>query len=184
MNTVMKKGACGLLLLLGSHVAFADCQLSVSQHNVDYGNIKNSDVKQSGKKWNALPDRTLQLSAWCTEPHKMALFFDGKVGDKGAMTFGQNSAMLMVASGALLDGKPVSLNHTTNRDIFSPAGHSDQKHIVRSQQGLIPVQGSEILSGKQFSVTLTVKPEISSTEFAITDKSDLMSHIHISVETN
>jgi len=173
----------GLLQLLCIQYSFADCQVSLSQHDINYGQIKSDDIVNTVKQWNSLVERDVHLTALCTEPQKMALFFSGKSGEQGAFIFGERSRVLILANKATLDGKVVSLSHTVSHSPFIIAGKSDNKHIIQAQQGLIPVQGGQMLIGKQFSVTLTLKPFISKSETYVRDKHDMLSDIQINVES-
>jgi hypothetical protein len=182
MNSRMKKIAITLLTLIFSPAIMANCQVSLSKHDVSYGQIKQTDTVATVKQWSTLDDRQLQLIAYCSEPQKIALFFDGKMGDQ-AFSFGDKSRLIVTASHATLDGKAVQLNHTTNHGQFMPMGKIVDEHPVRAGQGLIPVQGGEVLVGQQFSLTLTLKPTLVHSEFNVKDKTDLSSHIQVSVET-
>lgn len=179
----MKYIVAGLMQLVCMPYSLADCQVSLSQHDVNYGQIKPDDIVNTVKQWNALAQRDVHLTALCTEPQKMALFFSGKSGEQGAFIFGDRSGLFIQATQATLDGKNVSLSHTVSHDPFVIAGQSGDEHLVQAQQGLIPVQGSQILAGKQFSVTLTLKPVLNKNELHVRDKHDVMSDIQINVET-
>lgn len=183
MKPLMKIIASGILALLGSQVALADCQVSLSQHDVNYGQVKRGSIVDTTKEWNTLSERQLQLNAYCPEPEKMALFFGGKAGEQQVFAFGNNSRLVMVASNAILDGNAVQLNQTANHGTFTLAGQTSDKQLVRSGQGLVPVSGGQVLAGQQFSVTLTVKPALNHSELSVKDKQKLGSTILIEVET-
>jgi hypothetical protein len=182
MNRLFNVIVIGTLLSLCSQIASADCQVSISQHDVNYGQIRRSDIVNTVKQWSSLADRQIHLLAYCTEPQKMALFFDGKTGEQ-TFAFGDNSRLIVTADHAMLDGKVVQLNHTANHDIFVSAGRTSAEHPVRAGQGLMPVSGSEVLMGQQFSVTLTLKPMLNRSELSTRDRRDLSSAIQISVES-
>ena len=172
-----------LLTAAISQAALADCQVTISQPEVNYGKIKRSDMTSTAQQWNALPERTVQLTVWCPQPQKMALFFEGNSGDKGAFVFGDQSAMMVVASQATLDGNAVSLNHTDSHGVFGINGETRDKQLVKAHQGLLPVRGDQVMSGQQFSMLLTLKPAMRKSELSVKDSHEMESNIQIQLET-
>lgn len=183
MSISINKLLLGIMFSLISHMVFADCQVSLSQRDVKYGKIQQSDTSKTVKQWSSLSERSVKLIAYCTQPEKMALFFIGKSGENGVFSFGDHSGLIIEASSAMLDGQPVTLSHTAIHGSFTPMGYTGSKVPVRANQSLIPVRGGQVLSGQEFSVNLILKPVMKTQQLAAQDKYDLASHINIHVET-
>lgn len=183
MNAVSKVLACGLLGWAFCPWAWAECQVSLSQSTVNYGQIKHGDLSQNVRPWSTLAERTVQLNAWCPQSEKMALFFGGKAGEQQVFLFGENSRLVVTASHGMLDGKSVQLNQTASHGSFLPAGQSSDELMVRNGQGIIPVNSGEALAGQQFSLTLTLKPALNNSDLNIHDKHKLDSSLQIQLET-
>lgn len=169
----------GLLL---SGAALADCQISLSNANVSYGQIKQEDVINRQHQWNPLNTRDIQLNAVCDTPQKMAVFVNGSTVDKG-FRFSNNSLMTIEASHATLDGKSVRLGLTANHAPFIASDSQTDKVMLTNSQGLLPLDGATVASGQQFSVTLTLKPMLNVQDTQVRDKTTLESRVLFTVET-
>ncbi len=179
----MKKHVFGLLAaVLFSGFTQAQCQLSLSRTELSYGKVHESDYSGQHKRWKTLNDRTVQLTAICDAPAKMAIFAQGGAQDEG-FRFASDSVMLVSASDATLDGKPVMIGKTVSHSPFLLNGAGGNKKLLRDNEGLVPVSGEHILQGQQFTVQLTVRPALSSRDTKVKDKSTLVSNLHFSVET-
>lgn len=183
MKTVVKLFALGLLALATCSSAMADCQVSISQSTLNYGQIKRGDVVNTVKEWSALAERNVQLNVYCSEAQKMALFFNGQAGDQQVFTLGNSSRLAVVASNAMLDGKSVQLSQTESHGTFVLSGQSRDELPIRNGQGIVPVSGGVAMTGQQLSVTLKVKPALNHNELNVRDKHSLNSAIQIQVET-
>lgn len=179
----MKYCLMGLAMtLMFTAGAQAECQLSLSRSDLNYGKVHEKDYTGQHKRWKTLHDRDVQLTAICDTPVKMALFTQAGAQDEG-FRFASDSVVLVSASNALLDGQSVMLGKTTNHSPFTLTGSSTNKVLLRDSEGLLPVSGERILEGKQFSVTLTVRPALSERDTDVRDSETLESHLHFNVET-
>lgn len=163
-------------------VALADCQVSLSNANVSYGQIKQEDVIKHPGQLTALNERNIQLNAVCDTPQKMAIFVTGSAVDKG-FRFANNSLMTVEASNATLDGKSVRLGLTSSHKPFSVADAQNASVMLSNNQGLLPLDGATVGLGQQFSVTLTLKPMVSAQDTKVRDKTTLESRVLFTVET-
>ncbi|WP_312816238.1 hypothetical protein [Atlantibacter subterraneus] len=179
----MKRGVFGVLLMLWlAGNALADCQLTLSRPDLDYGKVRNKDYSGQLKRWKTLNDRQVQLTAVCDSPVRMAVFTHGGEQDDG-FRFASDSVVLVAASNATLDGNPVMLGKTSSHAPFINSGSPGDKNMLRNNEGLLPVSGETILAGRQFSITLTVRPALSERDTEVKDKTTLESHLHFNVET-
>nr|WP_312985554.1 hypothetical protein [Atlantibacter sp.] len=179
----MKRYRTGLaLMLLFSGLAQAQCQLSLSRAEINYGKVHDSDYSGQHKRWKILNDRNVQMTAMCDGQVKMAIFAQGGTQDDG-FRFGADSIMLVTASNATLDGKPVMLGKTISHGSFTLNGAASDKKLLQDNEGLVPVSGEQILEGQQFSVMLTVRPALSERDTQVSDKTKTESDLHFNVET-
>lgn len=179
----MKHYALGFVLItLFSSMAQATCQLSLSRPEVKYGAIRDKDFTGQHKRWKTLSEREVQLNAICDMPVKMAIFSQGGLKDDG-FRFASDSVMLVGASNATLDGKSVMLGKTKMHGSFVLSNKASDKKLLRDNEGIMPVSGNDILEGQQFSVTLTIRPALSTRDMDVTDKTTLESNLHFNVET-
>jgi len=162
--------------------AFAQCQVSLSSPNVDYGNMRSDDVINKQNQWSELNERTIQMNAVCDSAEKMAVFINGTSIDKG-FRFSGNSVMSIEASGATLDGKPVHLGLTETHAPFIVSEVQSDKVLLVNNRGLIPLDGAAPGYGQQFSVTLTLRPQVNVKDTFVRDKTTLESDITFKVET-
>lgn len=179
----MKHYALGFMLIaLFSGAAQATCQLSLSRPEVKYGAIRNKDFTGQHKRWKMLRERQVQLNAICDTPVKMAIFSQGGAQDDG-FRFASDSVMLVGASNATLDGKSVMLGKTTTHGSFVLSNKASDKKLLRDNEGIMPANGNNVLEGQQFSVTLTIRPALSTRDMDVNDKTTLESDLHFNVET-
>ncbi len=178
----MKRYLTGLaLMLLFSGLAQAQCQLSLSRAEINYGKVHDSDYSGQHKRWKTLNDRDVQLTAICDAPAKMAIFVHGGDQDEG-FRFGSDSVVLVAASSATLDGKQVMIGKTISHSPFALNGNASDKRLLRDNEGIVPVSGEQTLEGQQFSVMLTVRPALSDRDTQVNDKSKAESNLHFNVE--
>ncbi|HEM6631437.1 TPA: hypothetical protein U2I12_004148 [Citrobacter farmeri] len=163
--------------------AQAECQLSLSHPTLNYGKVHDKDYTSQYKRWKTLNDREVQLTAICDTAEKMAIFVQGGEQDDG-FRFATDSIVLVEAANATLDGHSVMLGKTTSHAPFALNGQGSNKMVLRDNDGLLPLSGNRILEGKQFSVTLTVRPALSDRDTtAVHDRTTLESNLHFTVET-
>lgn len=178
----MKKYLTGLaLMLLFSGFAQAQCQLSLSRAEINYGKVHDGDYSGQHNRWKTLNDRNVQMTAICDSPVKMAIFAQGGTQDDG-FRFGTDSIMLVAASNATLDGIPVMLGKTISHGPFTLNGTASDKKLLRDNEGLVPVSGEQILEGQQFSVMLTVRPALSDRDTQVSDKTKAESDLHFYID--
>ncbi|MFU0448639.1 hypothetical protein ACMZZG_24630, partial [Pseudocitrobacter faecalis] len=80
----MKRCLRSLMFLVSvltvSSPAFAECNVTVSNNNVDYGRISSNEVSQHHGDWYSLDERDVRVNAFCSDPQAMALFFSDSSG--------------------------------------------------------------------------------------------------------
>lgn len=180
---LIKRALFGVVCsLLMAPLVQADCQVSLSQPTVSYGKIRVSDIANKNKQWNNLSQRQVTLTAYCPDAQKMALFFDGKAGEQKLFTFGDNSRLLVVASDATLDGNPVQLNRISDAGVFIPNGQQADKIAARAGEGIVPVSSGTVVSGKQFTMMLTIEPLLNHNDLSLRDSRDIDSNIQVRLE--
>lgn len=176
----LKLIAACCLMVTGS--VFADCQVSLSSPNVDYGSLRSDVVTNQKQQWNDLNERTIQLNAVCDSAQKMAVFVSGTSIDKD-FKFSGNSLISIEASAASVDGKPVRLALTDTHAPFSWSEGQSDNIVLVNNRGLVPMDGAMIATGQQFSVTLTLRPRVNIKDTWVRDKTILESNMTFKVET-
>lgn len=171
-----------LACLAFSGAALADCQVSLSNANISYGQVKQEDVIKHPGQLTALNERNVQLNAVCDTPQKMAIFLNGSTVGKG-FRFANNSLMTVEASNATLDGKSVRLGLTSSHKPFNVSDAQNDHVQLGNNQGLLPLEGATVATGQQFSVTLTLTPMVSAQDTQVRDKTTLESRVLFTVET-
>ncbi|EOW6795535.1 hypothetical protein ACOZ17_002619 [Cronobacter sakazakii] len=163
-------------------LAHAECQLTLSRPALNYGKVHEKDFSGQHKRWKTLHEREVRITALCDAPTKMAIFGQGGANDDG-FRMASDSLMLVKASDASLDGKPVLLGKTHSHSAFVPEGSGSDKKLWRDNEGLLPMSGAGVAEGKEFSMTLTILPALSARDTQVTDKTTLESNLHFTVET-
>lgn len=176
----------GLLLLWGvlsATVRAEDCQVTLSRPVVDYGRLTPGEGQKPVRgSLYPLSENDVVVSAYCNAPQKMALFFSGSARE-GGFLFGERGLLNVEASQATLDGKRVRLGKTPGQGVVALSGAAGDKMVVRNNDGLVPVTGSEVGSGQQFQVTLTLKPLLNAGGLKPADQTLMKSDLMVRVET-
>lgn len=171
-----------LLLSLWTQNVFALCNISSSQAEVNYGSLRKDDIGARKDNVYQLNERELQVSVNCDEPKKIAVFFNGQENENG-FKFSDKGAVMVEASGAMLDGVQVLLSKTSDHVLFTPESTMAKNIVIRNNVGIIPVRSGVALKGKQFSITLLVKPYLKINNIYVVDNTQIQSDLRLNVES-
>lgn len=140
------------LLLLGSQAwAAQECQLNLSQAQLDFG-LMNRAVPLLAATERLLGERRLSLTLNCPQPTDMSLFYRSLGADTERFRFTEHGSYGLRVSEALLDGQPVELGLI--------AGQGQAPAIVGTQlawqpgHGLVPIRGGVAVTGHNLSLQI------------------------------
>lgn len=174
----MKRFLLVITLMLCTAQALAECQLLQNKQNLSYGRISAAERQAQGENMS-LPEKVVVLNITCDEPQQIRLFTGTASPKGGAFGFGDQGAMLVTASQAVVDDNPVRLAAVHAGDAPLQTNGAEQI-TARVNQGIAFVNGQE-LKGKTASVTLTIKPEFKSG--AITDRTTWRGNLRVRMVT-
>lgn len=170
-------------VMTASSPAFADCNVTVSDNNVDYGRISSNEVSQHHGDWYALDERDVRINAVCSEPQAMALFISDSSGLR-RFRFGDSGDLVVTAQQGMLDGRRVDLGKSRTHGAFSPTGTRNRKALlVLNNEGLLPVRGGEVAIGQQFSVVLHLRPALKAGQLSSSGEEELLTNLNVQLET-
>lgn len=168
-----------LFILANARPALSQCQVSLSQQHVNYGSIQ-----RTYQRIDALPERTVELVAFCNTPEEIAIFVQGDLGVGGFRFKNNNGRVLLSVSNATVEGQHVRLARTRGHSSFLIGSTPRRELIIFSGAGFVPVnEKGDIISGRSLTATLTIKPEIKEGDIRMTEPESIISNIHFSVET-
>lgn len=137
----------------------AECQLQISESELDYGSRTRAEL--IGERYHRdalpLPSRQVMLTAICDEPSPMAFFYRGVAADETRFRFGDGDFTLR-ADQALLDGEPVLLGHMGASD--DTPMQADMAKALQPHHGVTPMRDGQAAIGKRFSARIAVQPNI------------------------
>ena len=170
-------------ILTVSAPVFADCNVTVSDNNVDYGRVSSNEVSQHHGDWYSLDERDVRINAFCSEPQAIALFISDSSGLR-RFRFGDNGDLVITAQQGMLDGRSVDLGKTHTHGEFYPMGSNNRrKLLVLNNEGLLPVRGGDVAIGQQFSFVLHLKPALKTGRHASSGDEELLTNLNVQLET-
>lgn len=168
--------------LFSASAARAECEVSVSDTTVDYGNLSNSEIISHRGGVYMLDEREVRVNAICSEPQAMALFISDDSGQR-RFRFGDNGDILISAQQAVLDGKSVDLGKTlTHVSLFPKQERNRKKVWVLNDEGLLPVRNGEVAVGQRFSVLLHIRPALNPGQQHAQDQENLLANLIVQLE--
>jgi len=146
--------------LMISEVSAAECRVSLSQPQVDYGLLRNG--AKPGPHGVFLGKRTVRLSVVCPEASVIALRFRGAPADGQGFSFGRHGRFDLNLQQPVLDGKAVVLAAMHNR--------TERDGQLRPDQALMALAAGQPVRGRTFSALVHIDSYLSSTAPAVRDK--------------
>ena len=166
---------------ISSRTALADdkCQLSLSSSNASFVLFKQDDIVNAKKGWNQMPSREINVNVNCQESRPVALFIQGRAGEKGRFYFGESGGLAVRVSQMVVDGKSYPFAKTVDRARLTPNGESMESLLLHNNDGIVAVENEATVSGKNLSFTMKLTPVLNDRQFSFsTDitalESDLM----------
>lgn len=155
-------------LMLGSF-AYADqndCQITVSQSQVDYSQLKREDIITTQQNWHKMAEREVTINASCPESMQMGVQALGAAGEKGRFQFGQNGGVAFKVSNVTVDGTEYKVGKTTDQINLTPESGSATSMYINNNDAIVAVENNSVPAGKQMSFTVTLFPVLNESAFS------------------
>lgn len=167
-------------LLAGAPALAQDCQVSLSQPNIDFGGILmpgNRDHAPNGQ--HALDSRVAQLDASCSNPAQLVLTVRGSVQGQ-QFRFAERGQVSVQLGGALLDGQRVDLAVLNATD--GSAEVPRETLAVSPGARVVPMRNGQPTSGAVLSMRVEVKPQVPYEELRTRDVKNLETTLSFHIE--
>ncbi|TDX14788.1 MULTISPECIES: hypothetical protein [Buttiauxella] len=162
-------------------VASSDCQITLSQPTLDLHVLRADDAVKKSRDWNEMQEQEINVSVYCPDARKFAVFFGGTTNGKDQFTFGSQSNINMEVSKLTLDGQHYAVSKTNNQGSLVAQGSAADELRVGNNEGIMPMAGNTLALGKQMNFTLTVTPRLTPGEFKVSDRTTLAADISLTV---
>jgi hypothetical protein len=139
--------------VLNSALAQDECQLNVSEALLDFGQM-NRAAQRDSAPLRLLGERHLSLTFTCPHPTDPSLFYRALTASAERWQFTELGSYTLHASDAVLDGQAVALGLLSASG--QPAVATGNSLDWRPGHGIAPVQNGTLLTGKHFSLQLSV----------------------------
>ncbi|MBP0596590.1 DUF1120 domain-containing protein [Herbaspirillum sp. LeCh32-8] len=163
--------AAASLLLAPTLAHSADnCQMRISEANVDYGATTRAELlkKQVSPLMMGLGKRNVTLTATCKTPTLMTLFFRGSGADGNAYRLGGGGSFTLRALNARIDGRSVGLGSVVTAGMV-PEQKADSLPLPPNR-GVVPIQNDVPVKGVSLQIQVEISALVSSTGSRIADR--------------
>lgn len=179
----MKRMITGCMMLALSASVLADCTITSSTQNIDYGK-RSAAMRQADRgKTTQLTDRSTTLILQCEQKSRIRLQLSSTHIVSNSFGFGADGTLNASASNAISgsDNLNLALVNSKNESVSGVGTPSVSptpgNWLVFMKEG----QEAEIDGSKSVSLTLTIAPSFKD-ETAITDMTDISGNLSILVE--
>lgn len=170
--------ASGLSLSVSAHAEDTDCQITISQGEVNYAQLRREDAISTQQSWHKMPEREVTISASCPEKMRMGVQVQGIAGEKGRFLFGQKGGVAFKVSSIFVDGKTYNVGKTTDQINLTPESGSVATMYIQNNDAIVAVENNSVPAGKQMSFTVTMFPVLNDSAFSgIKDETQLETDI-------
>ena len=148
------------LLWRSPQAAATECNLQLSENELDYGRITRSEIADGALTHVNLPlnKRHVALTAICPQVTEMTLFFRAPATDADSFRLADGGSFTVHIERALLDGKPVSLGDI--RAIGESPLRVGNGMLLRPDHGAQLFADGHAAKGSQLSLQLVIQPRI------------------------
>ncbi|MDQ0738724.1 DUF1120 domain-containing protein [Pseudomonas sp. W4I3] len=145
---------CLLLGVAGTAQALDECQLNISEPQVDFG-LMNRLAQHDSAAQRLLGERRLSLTINCPQVEDLSLFYRAPADRTHRLLFTEHGSYAIEAGNAVLDGRAVELG------VLPAAGQAPVSTGSalewRAGQGIAPIEQGAVLTGKTLSLQLTLR---------------------------
>ncbi|MEH0887181.1 hypothetical protein [Enterobacter sp. UNJFSC 003] len=143
-----------------------ECQLTLSQSEVAYQQMRRDNIVSTQQNWNKMPEREINVSVYCPDKLQMATLLQGAAGEKGRFQFGQNGGVAIKVSNMTLDGRSYSVGKTRDQINFTPESDTGASLFINNNEAIIAVENGKVASGQQMNFTVTIFPVLKDSVFS------------------
>jgi hypothetical protein len=151
MNLQLRLYPLGLLLLGSAAWGAEECQLNLSQTQLDFG-LMNRAVALTPAPERLLGERRLSLTLNCPQPTDMSVFYRGLGAGPERFRFTERGSYGLRVSNAVLDGQAVELGLIAGQG--QPPSAVSTQLAWQPEHGMVPVRGGVVVTGRTLSVQL------------------------------
>jgi len=141
----------------------ADCEMSLSTPQVDFGRVSRATMVAAGDAW-LLPSRTVALTVRCPEPRDMTLRFRAAPADAREFRLAEHARLALHVHDGLLDGQAVELGQGDGQ-VATAIG----KGAWLPDQGLAPFKGGHVATGRVFNAQIDLQPRVDNRAWNVGD---------------
>ncbi|HCS5400389.1 TPA: hypothetical protein ORS21_000353 [Escherichia coli] len=179
----MKRIITGCLLLNFAMAAQAECNISSSIQNIDYGKRSTAMRQVDRGKTTQLADRTITLVMQCDQDAHIRVQLNTANISNNGFGFGPNGSLNLIASDAFSGSNNLDLALASGKN-DNPGSTGTASISTSPNNWLVFMQnGQEVVidSGKSVSLTLTMAPAFKD-EGELTDMTDITGNLTVLVE--
>lgn len=155
LATCMRSLCMWLLLGIASTAqALEECQLNVSEAQVDFG-LMNRLAQHDGAPERLLGERRLSVNVNCPQAEDLSLFYRALAATPQRLQFTEHGSYAIEVGNAVLDGRAVELGLLTAAG--QPPVMSATVLEWRPGHGIAPIEQGAVLMGKTLSLQLTLR---------------------------
>lgn len=155
LATCMRSLCMWLLLgIAGTAQALEECQLNVSEAQVDFG-LMNRLAQHDGAPERLLGERRLNVNVNCPQAEDLSLFYRALAATPQRLQFTEHGSYAIEVGNAVLDGRAVELGLLTAAG--QPPVMSATVLEWRPGHGIAPIEQGAVLMGKTLSLQLTLR---------------------------
>lgn len=153
--TCMRSLCMWLLLgIAGTAQALEECQLNVSEAQVDFG-LMSRLAQHDGAPERLLGERRLSVNVNCPQAEDLSLFYRALATTPQRLQFTEHGSYAIEVGNAVLDGRAVELGLLTAAG--QPPVMSATVLEWRPGHGIAPIEQGAVLMGKSLSLQLTLR---------------------------
>lgn len=169
-----------LTMVAGGALA-ADCDMHLSNAEVDYGSLNRGEMEIRGNAPIDLGKRQLTLTAVCRQATTMGLRFAGEAADSNSYRFAGKGRFTVKLSNAILDGTTVQLAPTTGSDGASSA--QSAALVLRPNERISATAMGMPAVGKVLSVQVEIQAYVDETTTRARDVTSLEGRGALTLQT-
>ena len=144
----------------------ADCDVTLSTAQIDYGRLSRATLAAGTNGRLALPLRTVGLHIRCPEPQDMAVRFRGVAADDTGFRFTDIGRFSLRLRDGWLDGERVNLGQI---DGGGAPGPIDAALPWTPDRALAPVKNGRVAMGRDFSAQIDIAADVDERALTLSD---------------
>ena len=153
-NLIVALALVFVLGIAGTAQALEECQLNVSEAQVDFG-LMNRLAQHDGAPERLLGERRLSVNVNCPQAGDLSLFYRALAATPQRLQFTEHGSYAIEVGNAVLDGRAVELGLLTAAG--QPPVMSATVLEWRPGHGIAPIEQGAVLIGKTLSLQLTLR---------------------------